>query len=96
MRYAASLVESILEDAPAEPVARALQRMDDAFKRGGVSGLVRATEIRLQATKDASKLRGMMTAIAKVLATKRYGDASVFALNHLVHLGDAAMAKAGA
>jgi|ERR1035437_1514085 hypothetical protein len=89
------IAELLLEDAPEEPVARALQRMDDAFKRGGLNGLVRATEIRLRATKERQKLIGMMHAIAQVIQSKRYGDEAGAMLGRvLIPLGDAAMAKA--
>lgn len=46
-------------DVPENPVERARKRMDDAAKRGGVSGLVKAVERRIKATKDKAKLMGI-------------------------------------
>lgn len=51
------------EGVPSDPKARAELRMNDAAKRGGVSGLVKALQRRLKATKDEAKILGMMSAI---------------------------------
>ena len=63
---------AISEDAPKEPVERALKRMSDAFDRGGFKKMVRATEIRIQATKEPGKRAGIVAAIGKHLADPKY------------------------
>lgn len=47
--------------APAEPVARAKQRMDDAAKRGGLDGMLKDTLKRIDATTDSDKLAGIVS-----------------------------------
>ena len=50
-----------------EPVSRALDRMYDAEKRGGIEGLIKATALRAKATKDAGKRAGLVEAIDIVI-----------------------------
>lgn len=51
-----------------EPVSRALERMYDAEKRGGIDGMIKATAARAKATKDAAKREGIIEAIDIVIA----------------------------
>jgi len=49
------------------PVNRALERMRDAEKRGGIDALIKATALRARATSDAGKLEGIIKAIDIVI-----------------------------
>lgn len=53
-----------LEEAPRDPKARAMLRMEDAAKRSGFGGMIKATHRRIKATGDAAKLRGIVDATA--------------------------------
>jgi len=55
------------ETAPKEPVARAMKRIDDAAKRGGFAGMLKATASRIKATKDPGKRAGLKTALANMI-----------------------------
>jgi len=44
---------------PADPVERARKRIDDAAKRSGIDGAVKATVRRIKATKNNEKLSGI-------------------------------------
>ncbi len=51
-------IESLLE-APSNPVDRTRVRMDDAAKRKGLGGMMKALTQRVKATEDRSKLIGI-------------------------------------
>lgn len=51
-----------------EPMARALERMNDALDRGGIDAMIKATAARLKATRDPSKTLGIAMAIKQFLA----------------------------
>lgn len=57
-----------LRAASEEPVALAVQRMEDAQARSGVEGMIKATATRLKATKDPSKALGIAKAIERYLS----------------------------
>lgn len=94
MRFQSRLLAEAYDDVPSDPVERALRRMDDAFKRGGIQGMVRATEIRMNATKDRAKLLGMVHAILKAIDTKRFGSVAAHYLERLAQVGNNAIDKA--
>lgn len=53
-----------------EPMARALERMNDALDRGGIDSMIKATAARLKATKDPSKALGIAMAIKQFLSQR--------------------------
>jgi hypothetical protein len=59
-------------NVPLDPVARAKQRMTDAFNRGGAKDLIDSTTRRLKATKSIAKLEGLVQAIAEVIETNEF------------------------
>ena len=61
-----------LLELSSDPLARAYERMDDAFKRGGARELIDATKSRCAATKDPDKLAGMGRAIREGLKAGRW------------------------
>lgn len=63
----------MVEKVDTEPVQRALDRMADAKDRGGVDGMIKDTETRIKATKDAGKLLGIATAIEKFIVSDEVG-----------------------
>lgn len=56
-----------------EPVQRALDRMADAFERGGAGELIKATAQRVKKTKDSDKLQGIVMALEKVIVSAASG-----------------------
>lgn len=69
LREALKDIRAMLEGtAPAEPTARAKQRMDDAAKRGGIDGMLKATLSRIDATTDSDKLAGIVAYVDDLVA----------------------------
>jgi len=55
--------QASFDEVSSDPLKRAQERMDAAAKRGGVMGMISATQRRVKATSDKSKLRGIADAV---------------------------------
>ncbi len=63
------LNERLDEDSlPTEGKARAMQRIDDAAKRSGILGAIKATEQRVKAITDKGKAKGVVDACDELIA----------------------------
>jgi len=87
-----SYTRALLVELSSEPVSRAKERMADAFKRGGTTELIKATEKRIKATKDPAKRDGISQAIKDVIYDQTYNltpaeEAQLRALGNKAHFG---------
>lgn len=76
MRKLIERLNSIIEAVPpSDPIERALHRINDAAKRGGVDAVVKATIGRIHATSDLKKLGGIVAALDQMIdALKKVKD----------------------
>jgi hypothetical protein len=69
--YPEKAIQLLEKKANPDYKALAKKRMDDAFDRGGVKGMLKATRQRIQRTQDPDKLMGIADAIDDVLEKSR-------------------------